>query len=144
MVYHCILFFGQIRISTIAERAYLLPLECLHVHIWCTNLSIWYGLTHELVSTLLEHTPGVVLHVFALQVESSLQFQNQAKLGASGIKIWKRVTEKLTQKSLHTAPPSGYICHVGRKSVVVLATDKRGGAIAPSDIARVFHKDEIT
>jgi hypothetical protein len=59
------------------------------------------------VSTLLEHTPHVVPHVFALQEESSLQFQNQAVAisGASGIKLWKRMTEKLTQKSLHTAMP---------------------------------------
>jgi hypothetical protein len=46
-------------------------------------------LTHKLVSTLLEHTPRMVPHVFALQAESSLQFPNQAvaKSGALGIKF---------------------------------------------------------
>jgi hypothetical protein len=41
------------------------------------------------MSTLLEHTPRVVLHVFALEAESSLQFQNQAvaKSSALGIKL---------------------------------------------------------
>jgi hypothetical protein len=40
----------------------------------------------------------VVLHVFALQAKSSLRFWNQAvaKSGASGIKLWKRMTKKLT------------------------------------------------
>jgi hypothetical protein len=46
-------------------------------------------LTHELRRNLLEHTPRMVPHVFTLQVESSLQFQNQAlaKSSASGIKL---------------------------------------------------------
>jgi hypothetical protein len=82
------------------------PLDYLQVLIWCVNLSIWYGLTNELVSTLLKHIPHVVPHVFTLQVESSLQFQNQAlpKSDVSEIKLWKMMTKKLTQKSLHTGP----------------------------------------
>jgi hypothetical protein len=146
MFYHRILFFSQIRIWTIVKWAQFLPLECLHVLIRCANPSIWYSLTHELVSTLLEHTLHVVPHVFTLQAESSLQFQNQAiaKLGASGIKLWKRMTEKLTQKLLHTAPLSGPICHVGCKSIVIPANGRRDGATAPSDLARLVHTDKVT
>jgi hypothetical protein len=44
-------------------------------------------LTHELVSTLLKHTPRMVPHVFALQVESSLEFQNQAVAMSSAPRI---------------------------------------------------------
>jgi hypothetical protein len=106
MFYHRILFLSQIWIWTIVKHVRLMPLDHLHVLVWCVNPSIWYGLTHELDSTLLEHTPHVVPHVLTLQAESSLQFQIQAlaKSGASGITHWKRMTKKLTQKSLHTAP----------------------------------------
>jgi hypothetical protein len=41
-------------------------------------------------------------------------------------------------------PLSGYIRHVGSKSVVVPASGRRGGAIAPSDLARVVHTNEVT
>jgi hypothetical protein len=128
------------------ERAHLLPLNRLQVLIRCANTSISYGLTNEHVRTLLGHTPQMVLHVFALQVKSSLQFHNQAlpKSGALGIKLSKMMTKKLTQKSLHTAPLRGSIRHVMSKSVVDPASGRRGGAIAPSNLTRVVHIDEVT
>jgi hypothetical protein len=105
MFYHCILFLSQIRIWTIMEGAYLLLLDRLHVLVRSVNPSIWYGLTHKLVSIILEHSPRLALHVFAFRMKSSLQFENQAlaKSGVSGLKLWKRMTKKLTQKLLHTA-----------------------------------------
>jgi hypothetical protein len=41
-------------------------------------------------------------------------------------------------------PLSDYISHVGCKSVVVPTSGRRGGAIAPSDLVRVVHTDEVT
>jgi hypothetical protein len=40
-------------------------------------------------------------------------------------------------------PLSDYIRHVGRKNVVILASGMRGGDIAPSDLTRVVHTDEV-
>jgi hypothetical protein len=39
---------------------------------------------------------------------------------------------------------SGYICHVGIKSIVVPASGRRGGAIFLSDLNRVVNMDEVT
>jgi hypothetical protein len=146
MFYHGILFFSQIRIWIIVERAQLLPLNSLQVLIRCANPSIWYGLTHKFVTTLLEHTPHVVLHVFTLQAESSLQFQNQAlaKSGVSGINFFKKDDQKAYPEVAPHCPISGYIRCVRCKSVVVPASGRRGGAIALSDLARVVHTNKVT
>jgi hypothetical protein len=96
------------------------------------------------VSTLLEQTPRVVPYVFALQVESSLQFQNQAKSGVPGDKTLKKGDQKAYPKVAPHCPLSSYICRVGSKSVVVLASGRRGGAIAPSDLTMVVYTDGVT
>jgi hypothetical protein len=54
------------------------------------------------------------------------------------------MTEKLTLKSLHTAPLSGSIHRDGSKSVVDPASGKRAGATTLSDLARVVHTHEVT
>jgi hypothetical protein len=41
-------------------------------------------------------------------------------------------------------PLSGDICRVRSKSVVIPGSGRRGGAIAPSDLTRVVHTDEVT
>jgi hypothetical protein len=41
-------------------------------------------------------------------------------------------------------PLSGYIHRVGSKSIVILASGRRGGAIALGDLAKVVHMDEVT
>jgi hypothetical protein len=41
-------------------------------------------------------------------------------------------------------PLSGSICHTVRKSVVSPASGRRGGAITPTDHARVVHMGEVT
>jgi hypothetical protein len=96
------------------------------------------------VSTLLKHTPRMVPHVFALQEESSLQVQNQAKSGASGDTTLKKGDRKAYPKVAPHCPFSGSICHVRSKSVVIPASGRRGGAIALSDLATVVHTDEVT
>jgi hypothetical protein len=85
----------------------------------------------------------VVPHVFALQVESSLQLQNQAKSGASRDKTLKKGDRKAYPKVAPHCPLSGSIRRVESMSVVILASGRRGGAIAPSDLARVVHTDEV-
>jgi hypothetical protein len=96
------------------------------------------------VSTLLRYTPRVVPHVFALQAESSLQFQNQAKSGAPWDKTLIRDDQKAYPEVAPHCPLSSSTCRVGSKSVVVPASGRRGGVIAPSDLARVVHTDEVT
>jgi hypothetical protein len=96
------------------------------------------------MSTLLEHTPHVVLHAFALQAELSLQFQNQAMSGVSGDKTLKKGDQKPYLEVAPYYPLSGSIRHVRSKSVVVPASGRRGGAIASSDLTKVVHTDEVT
>jgi hypothetical protein len=81
----------------------------------------------------------MVPHVFALQVESSLQYQNQAKSDAPGDKTLKKSDRKAYPEVAPLYPLSGYIRRIGSKSVVVPASGRRGGAIAPSDLTRVVH-----
>jgi hypothetical protein len=146
MFYHRISFFSQIRIWTIAERAQLLLLERLQVHVRCANPSIWYSLTHKLVSTLLEHTSRVVLHVFALQSESSLQLiskSSSSKIRCISDKTLKKSDWKAYPKVASDCPFSGPIRHVGCKSVVIPASGRRDGVIALSDHVRVVHTDKV-
>jgi hypothetical protein len=56
----------------------------------------------------------------------------------------KKDDRKAYPKVAPHCPLSGYIHHVGSKSVVVPASGTRGGAIAPSDLASVVHTDEVT
>jgi hypothetical protein len=41
-------------------------------------------------------------------------------------------------------PLSGYIRHIGSKSVVILVSGRRGGAIALSNLTWVVYMDEVT
>jgi hypothetical protein len=96
------------------------------------------------MSTLLEHTPRVVPHVFALQAESSLQFQIQAKSGASGDKTLKTGDRKAYLEIAPHCSLSSYIHRVESQSIVVPASGRRGAANASSDLTRVVHTDEVT
>jgi hypothetical protein len=77
-------------------------------------------------------------------VESSRQLQNQAKSGASGDKTLKKGDQKAYPKVAPHCPLSDSIRRVGSKSVVILASGRRGGAIALNDLAKVVHMDEVT
>jgi hypothetical protein len=57
---------------------------------------------------------------------------------------FKKGRPKSLPRSFSTRPLSGYIHHVGSKSVVDPASGRRAGAIAPSDLTRVVHTHEVT
>jgi hypothetical protein len=61
-----------------------------------------------------------------------------------GDKTLKKGDRKAYSEVAPQYPLSGYIRHVGSKSIVIPASGRRGGAIAPSDLAKVLHMDEVT
>jgi hypothetical protein len=145
MFYHHILFFSQIRIWTIAKQAHLLPLDRLHVLLRCANPSIWYGLTHELHSILLEHTScGPACLRFASRIISAISKSIISKVRCVRDKTLKKDDQKSYLEVAPHCPLSGSICHIGSKNVVVPACGRRASAIAPSDLTRVVHTHEVT
>jgi hypothetical protein len=81
---------------------------------------------------------------FASGIVSTISKSSSSKVRC----VWDKTLKKDDQKAYQEVPPhcplSGSIRRVRSKSVVVPASGRSGGAIAPSDLARVVHKDEVT
>jgi hypothetical protein len=81
---------------------------------------------------------------FASGIISVISKSSSRKVRCVRDKTLKKEDRKAYPEVTPHYPLSGYIRRVGCKSVVVLASGKRGGAIAPSDLARVVLTDEVT
>jgi hypothetical protein len=75
---------------------------------------------------------------------SAISKSNSSKVRCIKGETLKKDDQKAYLEVSPHYPLSGYIRHVRSKSVVIPASGRRGGAIVPSDLARVVHKDEVT
>jgi hypothetical protein len=85
----------------------------------------------------------VCLH-FASGIVSTISKSSSSKVRCVRDKTLKKNDRKAYPEVASHCPLSGYIRRVGSKSIVIPANGRRGGAIAPSDLARVVHTDEVT
>jgi hypothetical protein len=81
---------------------------------------------------------------FASGIISAISKSSITKVTCVRDKTLKKDDQKAYPEVSPHCPLSGSIRHVMSKSVVGPTCGRRGGAIAPSDLARVVHTDEIT
>jgi hypothetical protein len=81
---------------------------------------------------------------FASGIISAISKSSSSKVRCVRDETLKNDDQKAYTKVTPYYPLSSYIRCVRCKSVVVPTSGRRGGAIAPSDLVRVVHTDEVT
>jgi hypothetical protein len=80
---------------------------------------------------------------FASRIISIISKSSSSKLRCVRDKILKKDDRKAYPEVAPHCPLSGYIHHIGCKSVVVPASGRRGGTIAPSYLTRVVQRTRL-
>jgi hypothetical protein len=81
---------------------------------------------------------------FASRIVSAISKSSSSKVRCVSDETLKKDDQKPYTEVTPYCPLSSYIHCVRCKSVVVPTSGRRGGAIAPSDLIRVVHTDEVT
>jgi hypothetical protein len=81
---------------------------------------------------------------FASGIISIILKSSSSKVRCVKDKTLKKDDRKAYLEVAPHYPLSSSIRHIRSKSIVIPASGRRGGAIAPSDLASVVHTDEVT
>jgi hypothetical protein len=87
---------------------------------------------------------GLTCLHFASGIISAISKSSRSKVRCIRDKTLKKDGRKAYPEVAPHCPISSYIRRIQRKSVVISASGRRGGAIASSDLAGVVHTDEVT